>query len=305
MKRLSVLVLLCLTLVLPGAALADNLARDYIPAPPDTLAVLLYYTHSSSDSLYAHGDKVANVDFTGNVGLFRPVYYMMAGPFEIDPQFILPFGNLNLEAKSGNLDLSTSSVGDPILFATIWFLNDPKSKTWLGFTPFFFIPIGDYQNHGLLSLGENRWRFREELGFVKGFEVIPEHNAYFELQVGGDFFTKNDSFGKLDQDMNQDPIFNLESHLSYDLTKALFVSADYYYHGGGETEVGNFKQDDSLSNSILGMTLGFNIAPNYQLLFQYKGDVHTESGLQTQAFTFRFLYACDLGSLTGKATALK
>ena len=34
------------------------------------------------------------------------------------------------------------------------------------------------------------------------------------------------------QDLAQDPIYNLESHLSY-LTKALAISFDYYGHWGG------------------------------------------------------------------------
>lgn len=297
MKRLSML-LLCLFLATPSAVLADNIARDYIPAPPDTLAIFLYYQHGSADSMYAGGRKVANdVDYSANVGLFRPVYFTQIGPFVIDPQCIIPFGSANLRSNTLGLDNTSSGFGDPILLATIWFLNDTKSKTWLGFTPFFYIPVGTYDNDGVVSLGENRWRFREELGFVKGFEIFPEHNLYFELQVGGDFFTTNHSYTAADANMDQDPIFNLESHLSYDVTKAFWVSADYYYHYGGKTEVDGVKNDDSLSNHAVGMTLGYNLTPSYQLLFQYKADVSVESGLPTQTALFRFLYVTDFGSL--------
>ena len=37
-------------------------------------------------------------------------------------------------------------MGDLELLATFWFLNDPESKMWLGFTPFVFIPTGDYDD---------------------------------------------------------------------------------------------------------------------------------------------------------------
>ncbi len=67
--------------------------------------------------------------------------------------------------------------------------------------------------------------------------------------------------------MTQNPVLNVESHLSYDVTKTLWVSADYYYHYGGAKTV-NDVSFDSLSNSTVGGTVGFNIAPSYQLLFQ-------------------------------------
>ncbi len=301
MKRLSVVMLTCLALIFfAGAASADNTARDYIPAPPDTFAAMIYYTHSSADTLYANGHKaLTGIDFSGDVGLFRPVYWMNAGPFEIDPQLILPFGGLSLDTHLPGGDLSASGVGDLILLATVWFLNDPQSKTWLGFTPFFICPTGNYENNGALSLGANRWGFREELGFVKGFDVLPDHPAYFEIQVRGDFFTDNGDFGAAHQTLSQDPILGVESHLSYDLTKAFWVSADYYYHWGGESSLAGFEQKDQLANHTIGFTTAFNIAPSYQVLFQYKNDVAVESGLPQQSFTLRFLYLTDLGALGG------
>ena len=89
MKRLSkVILLLCLAVLIPGAVQAENLARDYIPAPPGTFAAILYYMHTKGDNIYANGHKVADAGLGGQVGLFRPVYWMQAGPFIIDPQFI-------------------------------------------------------------------------------------------------------------------------------------------------------------------------------------------------------------------------
>lgn len=295
MKRFFVAMLLCAILTVPFTASADNIARDYIPASPGTLAILMYYSHITSDTLISDGQQVSSdVDFRGNVGLFRPVYYTKVGPFVIDPQFIIPFGDLNLETSgTGGADLSSSGIGDPIVFATIWLYNNPQSKTWLGFTPFFFIPIGNYDNNGALTLGENRWRFREEFGFVQGFEVIPDHNAYFEIQLGADFLTENDDFGVNGASLEQDPIFNVESHLSYDITKSFFVSADYYGHFFGEQRIAGVDLDNRINSHTLGGTLGFSLAPNYQLLFQYKGDVEVENGLEAQTFTARFLYATD------------
>ncbi len=301
MKRLSLLLLVCLTLLFPCAVSADNTARDYIPAPPDTLATMIYYTHTTADTLYGGGHKLATgLDLSEDVGILRTIYYFKLGPFMVDPQFLLPFGGASLGNK-GN-DLSATGVGDLAVLATIWFVNNPQSKTWLGFTPFFFFPTGNYENNGALSLGSNRFGFREELGFVQGFDVIPNHPAYFELQLGGDFYTDNNDYTTAQLTRSQDPVLNVESHLSYDVTKALWASADYYYHWGGESAVAGIAQDDRLANHTLGFTLGYNIASNYQILFQYKNDVEVESGLPAQSFTIRFTYMTDLDSLVGKVT---
>jgi len=280
---------------MPAIASADNIARDYIPAPPGTLAILLYYTHTSADTLYSQGNATnRNVDFSANVELFRPVYYTHLGPFTIDPQAIIPIVDEKLDFNNGS-SFSTSGIGDPIVFATIWFLNDKDSKTWFGFTPFFFLPIGKYHKDSLLNPGANVWAFREEGAFVKGFEVIPGHNIYFEFTLGGDFYTDN-----TDTHTSRNALLNVEHHTSYDLTDKFFLSADYYYHNGGESFTNGLSNLDSASNHTVGASLGFNFLPGYQLLVQYKNDVDVESGPKSQSVTLRFLYATDFGALIGK-----
>jgi hypothetical protein len=305
MKRISIVMFLLLTLMVPAAVLADNLARDYIPAPPGTLAIFAYYEHLTASDLYVNGNKFSNnIDLNGNIGLFRPVYFTQIGPFVIDPQFIIPFGSLSLDLNNGISSSNSSGFGDPILLATIWFLNDTKSKTYLGFTPFFYIPVGSYDNGKAVNLSENRWHFREELGFVKGWEILPEHNLYFELQLAGDFFTNNNDVvvnpvSGATGSMSQSPGLTVESHLSYDVTKLFWASADYYYHYNGKQVVNDVT--DPLSggpSSTVGMTLGYNIAPSFQLVFQYKADAYVQNGAQTQTALLRFLYATDFLSLT-------
>ncbi len=64
MKRfLSIIsVFVCLALLLAGSAMllptrarADNNARDYIPAPAGTLAILTYYEHVSAQNFWSRG----------------------------------------------------------------------------------------------------------------------------------------------------------------------------------------------------------------------------------------------------------
>jgi hypothetical protein len=294
MKK-SVLAVVCACLLIPAVVSADNNMRDYIAAPPDTLLSLLYYHHITGDTFNVHGDKAADVDFTEELFLLREVYYFNMGSLLANAQVIVPFGNASLDV--GGSDQSSSGIGDIILLGTLWFINQPATKTYLAFSPYFFLPTGEYDNDQGVNMGTNRWAFREEINFTKGFEMIPNHTTYFEVTVGGDFFTTNtDYLGG--QDLSQDPIFNLESHLSYDLTKELSISFDYYGHWGGSTELDNIEVDNSEVNSqTIGGTLAYNFAPGWQVLLQYKEDVKNDNGIEAEVIQARVFYATDFGNL--------
>lgn len=274
--------------VFTASAFADNDPRDYIPLPAGTTLIASYFSHISASNFYSKGNKVANnLDLSANIGMIRPVYYMKLGPLTIDPQMIIPFGNQTLQTNSGAAggEISSSGLADPIVTATIWFINDPASKTYLGFTPWFFLPIGEYDKKKSVNLGGNRFMFREEVGFVKGFGDLN-----VDLTASVDIFGDNTKFGPTGVTMSQDPIFNFETHVSYDINKSFFTSFDYFFHNGGETKVAGLKQDDAVTTHAAGVTMGFMLSPSYQLLFKYKQDLSVDNGLKTGTIGTRLAY---------------
>lgn len=272
---------------LQGQAFADNDARDYIPLEPGTTLIAAYYNHVSATDFYADGDKTSeDVNLSANIGILRPVYYTKIGPFVMDPQALIPFGEQSLDgAGVGGVEVSSSGLADPIVTATIWFVNDPGSKTWLGFTPFITLPLGEYDNDKPLNLGANRWAFKPEVGFVKGFG-----DYYFELTGNCEFYTDNDDYTSQSLTLEQDPVYTLESHLSYDFTDAFYISGDYFYHNGGETTVAGADQDDEKDDHAVQLSLGFMLNSSYQLLLKYKKDVKVENGPKTDTLGLRFCH---------------
>ncbi len=293
MKK-GILAVIYTCLLIPAVSFADNNMRDYITAPPNTLLSLLYYHHITGDKLIVNGDTAANIDFTQELFLLREVYYFNLGSYMANAQVIVPFGNVSLEA--GGVNQSSSGIGDIIFLGTFWFINDAKSKTYFAFSPYFFLPTGDYDQNQGVNMGGNRWAFREEFNFTKGFDVIPDHPLYFEVTTGFDFFTDNDEhLGN--NTLAQDPIFNLESHLSYDLTQKLAASLDYYGHWGGDTEINGLAQDASVNTQTIGTTLTYCFAPGWQLLLQYREDVKVDNGVEAEVIQARIFYATDFGKL--------
>jgi len=277
-------------LILPvwqSPVFADNDARDYIPLEPGTTLIATYFNHISATDFYVDGDKTSDdVNLSANIGILRPVYYTKIGPFVMDPQALIPFGSQSLDGDGvGGVEVSSSGLADPIVTATVWFINNPESKTWLGFTPFITLPLGEYDEDKSLNLGANRWAFKPEVGFVKGFG-----SYFFELAGNGEFYTDNDDYTSQSLTLEQDPVYTLESHLSYNFTDAFYVSGDYFYHNGGETSVAGVAQDDEKDDHAVQLTLGFLLNPSYQLLLKYKTDIKVENGLKTNTVGLRFAH---------------
>jgi len=316
MKRLIAILLLGLFLALPGAASAAvfNNARDYIPAPPDTVVIMSYFVHQSAQNNYANGHRISNdVGLTVNEGLFRPFYFAQLGPFIIDPNVIIPFGNISINSGSsanGNaFNTSTSGVGDPLWICTFWLWHKDESKTYAGVTPIMSTPLGTYNRDKAVNLGANRWSWNIQGFFAKGWEIIPGHKLYAEAEVMGQFYTKNTDFLnpglvtlRRHGSLTQAPEVDCEGHLSYDITKTVFAAVDYYGAFAGRQSFDGVSLRNSLATSTIGGTVAYSFAPGFQLMLQYKGDVSVKSGTQNNTILARFLWATDGKSLRRAVT---
>lgn len=290
MKK-GVLLLICMCLLIPSVSWATANMRDYIPAPPGTLLSMLYYNNVRADDFYNDGNKAADVDLSQNLFLLREVYYTKIGSIVADPQFILPFGNADLN------DDSSDGIGDLILLCTFWVVNNPETKTYVGVTPYLYLPTGAYDENSSINLGSNRYAFQAEVGFVKGWEVQPGHNLFFEVSPSVTVYGDNDDYGA-NGELSQDPVFALESHLSYDLTSKLVVGLSYYGQWGGERENDfGVESGSKLNNHALGVQMAFNFAAGWQFLLQYKQDIDVDYGVKAKIVQGRIFYAVDLNSL--------
>ncbi|MGE4544780.1 MAG: transporter [Pedobacter sp.] len=291
MKNLIILLFVILLTYSSANSYAAN-ARGYIAQPEGTSIIFAYYKYNTGDSLYSNGDKVSNdLDFNSHVGIIRPIYYAKIGEalygdggFVIDPQVWLMFGDKDMDRPG--VDLSSSGFMDPMVTATFWFVNAPKEKFWMGFTPMVYMPLGRYDKKKSFNVGENRWTFKPELGLVKGFG----DNFYCDFVINTAFYTDNNDFfngtGKVEK--SQDPLLGMETHLSYNFTPKWFVSLDYFYSNGGETEVGGFKQEDEQDNHALGISSFWKIGKNQLLMVEYVNRFAVENGIGVDTFGLRW-----------------
>lgn len=296
-KKVIMPLVLCVGLLVPNILFAATNARDYIPMSPGTFLFCSYFKHITANTAFSNGTKVSSDNnFTQNLGILRPVYYANLGKalygdggLTVDPQALILFGDAGVDgAAVGNQEISSSGIADPILLATFWFVNDPKNKFWVGFTPYVTLPLGDYDKGRSFNLGSNRWAFKPELGIVKGFG----EKTYLDFVLNGEFYTDNKDFntGVSLVKKEQDPIFGIETHLSYDISKNWYISLDYFYTNGGETKLAGISQDDMIDSHGLGLSLFWLINDHNQLMVEYRDDFAVKNGLGTNTFGARWAY---------------
>lgn len=278
LRRSAGLLPLLAALLSPSAQALDVDAGDYTALPAGTTLGLVYAQHASRDKLYAAGDKLPGRNgLDSDIGILRGVRYMEIGGKIVDPQFLLPFGKLK-----GKDDLSVlgsnSGVGYLILAATVWF-NKPSDTTHFGITPFLILPTGQYDRNDPLSLGENRWRFVLQSGFI-----TPVTDK-LTLDLIGDVtvFGKNSDFGPAGQTLKQKPQVQLQSYLRYAVVPGGDLRLGWSHTSGGETRVDGVDRNDRLSSQKVQFGGSYFVRPTTQLTLTLGRDLSVRQGFKEES----------------------
>jgi hypothetical protein len=121
-----------------------------------------------------------------------------------------------------------------------------------------YMPLSQYDSSSPINLGTNRWGIRLGAPMVMPFGK-PARPVNLEVNPTIIFFTaNNDPFGSATH-RTQEPLFQIENHLSYNLMKKLWGSLDLRYQYGGETTSDGVPDDNRLQQLGGGATLGYAI----------------------------------------------
>ena len=259
---------------------------DYAPLPAGIDLGILYLQSFENDEFYVNGQQVENgPTLSADIGLLRCVHYIELGGFIIDPQVILPFGQLKLNA--GGAEIEASGIGDPILGATIWLYNNPDTKQAVGVTGLVSVPLGSYDTEkGPVNLGENRTKFITQAAFITPI------SEQFSLHLVGEytFFGDNDDFGASGITRKQDDQYGYQVHLNYHISDTTTASVNYYHDFGAESQVSEVEQQDELNNNRWQVTLQHFLQPDLQVQAQYGRSISVENGFfETDRINLRFV----------------
>jgi hypothetical protein len=202
---------------------------------------------------------------------------------------LLPMGRLSgdLQTATGkSASQSASGVGDPTLELDVNIIGPKAQKNLvdaLRYEPGFSVdligdlavPIGEYDNTRALNLGQNRWYGR--LGLPVVWQLgpwVPGRRTTLELLPAVWLFGPNDDY--VGQTMTTDPMFQVDAHLTRDLTEHLWVALDASWYTGGQATVNDTK-GEKLNNLGIGPSAGYQINDNISLTVGYKSTVNDQA----------------------------
>jgi hypothetical protein len=310
MKKAGWLYLVVATLIAIGAL-----------CPPQTLAQVpaRFYWKTLSDS---NAVPVIFQSLSGNTNPFDPAHTITPGAsldatlgivgyartFSLFDRaamaaLLFPMGHISGEVTVAGrtFNQSANGFGDPMIEFNLNVIGPPAQKdipAVMRYEPGFSIdlladlavPIGEYDSSQPLNIGQNRWYGR--FGVPTILQIgpwVPGQRMTLEFLPAVWFFGNNDDY--VGQTIETDPLFQLDAHLTRDITEKLWASLDAAWYYGGEATI-NDVQGEKLNNIGLGITLGYQINDNLNLTVGYKSTINDSSSddLRMDSFMVSLVY---------------
>jgi hypothetical protein len=291
--------------LLPHGAMAQVPARFYWKTLSGGDAVPLVFNSLSGNANPFDPAHVvtANANFDATLALTGWAHTFTLADRSAMAAIILPMGRVSGGAvvAGRSAGQSAKGFGDPMLEFVVNVIGPKAQNTLpdvLRYQPGFSvdvladlaIPIGDYDSTKSLNLGQNRWYGRIGLPVIWQLgEWIPGRRTTLELLPAYWLFGTNDNF--VGQTLKTDPMFQLDAHLTRDLTANFWGGLDFtWYKGGGSTI--NGVSGGKLDNTAVGLTLGYVVNENLNLTFGYKSTIGDSSptALRMDGFMVTLVY---------------
>ena len=311
----ALVVTLAIILLYSGSALAtDDGARAYWKGREGTQGVSIQYLNldlqASDSQQFAPGEYIypdADTDAT----LFIANYARHLVLF--DRQSALLFGvaggsvdvagnvNSSISPTPGlTYNESASGYADPFIQLDVNLYGTPPLKrnfelldyepTWtIDVAAMLAVPIGNYDSDKLVNLGQNRWFGRIALPVKYHFGVFaPGYMKSFELTPSVWLFAENDDF--MGQKLENDPMLQLEAHLTSDFTRSFWGSLDLLYRGGFQSKIDGVEVGEELDIGDLGFTLNFQVDDNLGIRTGFASNVFGDSNLDNSMLRLQLVY---------------
>ena len=261
---------------------------DWVPMQPGTNVVMTYFEFARFDSYNSTIAGTAKYDTSlgSEIGIARYLHYGN----NWDVNVLVPFGALNNGKINGQPLGSASGVGDPIVTAGFWFINNPKKKRWLSAASYLTLPIGSYDKHKPLNLGGNRWQHDLQADLTQGFL------KQFTIDLSGDwiYYWDNNEAGRGRQKLSQAATFGSWAWLSYDTSALVRSKLPSAISVGYEGTFGGVQKLDGVSNGAktnehqIRFSYSQFITPTWQFLVSVNHDVAVSGQFkQDVGVTFR------------------
>lgn len=263
------------------AAVNDVLPADFFPLATGTSTFSVYAYDRQFKGPYSNGNKLLDGALSSQVVALRAGHFIEVGGMPVSLVAVLPWSQNSVGPLplAGAMGAEARGLGDLRFGATGWLLANRESGEYLGITTLLSVPTGDYRNRQALNVGENRYKFTLNGGWIKPlgsgfiFELLPEV-AWF-----GD---NTDYVGS--RTLAQKTAYALSSYLRYRATPNWQFHLGGQVNRGGETLINKVDQHNAPDNSrlMLGTTY-ISDDKSHQWIVRVARDVELRNGFKTDS----------------------
>jgi len=288
--RQVVAAILSMGALCPPQALAQVPARFYLKSLDGASGVpLIVNSVSGNTNPFDPSHRVtAGANFDATLAIAGYAHTFTVADRSAMAAILFPMGRISgdVTVAGRTANQSANGFGDPMVEFDVNLIGPKAQKNLadaLRYEPGFSldlladlaIPIGEYNNNQTLNIGQNRWYGRVGAPVVWQLGAwVPGQRTTLEFLPAMWLFGTNDDF--VGHTLKSDPMFQLDAHLTRDLTEYFWGALDgTWYKGGGSSIDGESAGD--LNNIGMGLTLGYHINDNLQATFGYKSTLNDSS----------------------------
>ena len=136
------------------------------------------------------------------------------------------------------------------------------------------LPTGRYEPDNLVNIGSNQNKLKIGFPIVKTIGTwVDGKRMTLEVSPSYMFISKNNNFRGME--LKQKGVFTIETHITRDITRNAFVSLDYSYIKGGDSDFYDgdsgvkVNTQDGQNAHLVGITVNYNINDNLNLFLTH------------------------------------
>jgi hypothetical protein len=232
--------------------------RDYLNTPVNAATLQLFFTNTNTETAAESDTPLPNNEVVGRSGVASILWsFPLANRYGgvgltggyISVKGTGPLGKIETSGFTDpSITFHANIFGSPALRKDQYFEAIPKSFSSFHLT--VNAPLGSYDRNSPVNTGANRWAFYP----LVNLSITPDKGVqWFDLYVGGRFFTNNNSFLGNNQ-LSQNPLGTFSAFYSHNIGKRMFAGVGVSYDNGGETFVNHISQHNSANGFRPGVT---------------------------------------------------
>lgn len=258
----------------------------YRPLPAGVSIVNLQYQQIVQPELYLHGTRL-----TPSPGLASRILTVKLSRFvEYDGMPLalgLNAGCAEVEPTGALIGVAAAgSCGDPLMGLRFWPYADGEKQRFFGVTSYLQIPVGSYEAERLINIGENRWRYGINLGFMTPLSA----KLGFDLISDIMWYSDNDDYTSNHFTLEQRPLWRTQLHLRYQISPVMTAAAGVIRDFGGERVIEGVSQGDKINSSKYRISLSRFISKMSLIRGEYGADLNVENGFkESSRFSLNYI----------------